>query len=106
MIDSGHAAELPGYLQATAAMVRAAFPNGISDDDYRPLLVVLSEGMGQRALAHLMAALTGKPNPGVYNDVLGIQSPIDTDKPAPEHVAEVRQRLQQHGYDEWLAEED
>jgi hypothetical protein len=106
MTDSFQAAELPSHLQPTAAMVRAAFPNGISDDDYLPLLAALSEGMGQRALAHLMAALTGKPSPGVYNDVLGIQSPTDASKPSPEQVEEVKRRLQAHGYDDWLAEDE
>src|SRR5260370_9568751 len=97
MIDSVQAAELPDYLQPTVAMVRAAFPNGISDEDYLPLLALLSEGMGQRALARLMAALTGKPQPVVYNDLLGAQSPFEADNPAPCRLAGEKRRRQAAG---------
>ncbi len=105
MVDTVQAADLPDYFQSTLEMVRAAFPEGINDENYYPLLVLLSEGIGQRGLARFMAALTGKPMSGVYNDVLGVQSPDPVDKPAPERVEEAKRRLQAHGYDEWVAEE-
>lgn len=95
---------VPEHLQATFAMVRATYPEGIPEDEYPALVVLLSEGMGFRTLAQLMASCTGKEYPMTYHDVLKAQSPFTTDKPAPEQVNEVKRRLQAHGYDEWLAE--
>jgi hypothetical protein len=95
---------VPDHLRDTIEMVRAAYPTGIPEDEYPALLVLLSEGMGQRTLAELMAACTGKEYPLTYHDVLAAQSVFTTDKPSAEWVAGVKRRLQEHGYDEWLAE--
>ena len=105
MLDTVQVADLPDYFKSSYEMVRAAFPEGINDDNYYPLLFLLSEGMGQRGLARFMAALTGNPISRVYNDVLGVQSPVPAYKPAPERIEELKRRLQAHGYDEWVAEE-
>ena len=95
---------VPAHLQNTFEMVRAAYPNGIPEEEYPALVVLLSEGMGQRTLAELLAACTGKEYPLTYHDVLAAQSPVSTIKPAAERVAAVRRRLQDHGYDDWLAD--
>jgi hypothetical protein len=87
-------------LQATADMLRAAYPAGIPDVVYRPLLRLLSEGMSFRRVAEVVSSLTGKPYPVVYNDVLAAAS---TQEDAEDET--VREALRQHGYDKWLMTE-
>lgn len=87
-------------LRATADMIRAAYPVGVPDSAYRPLLRLLSEEMSFRAVAEVVSRVTGKPYPVVYNDVLAAASSGNND--VNEAVREV---LRQHGYDEWLATE-
>ena len=111
-LDTGSAMTLrmseitvPEYLQPSFSMVCGAYPSGISEEDYPALVVLLSEGMGQRTLAQLMASCTGKDYMTTYHDVLKAQSPFNTDRPLPERVEDVKRRLQAHGYDEWVAQE-
>jgi hypothetical protein len=95
--------ELPPELVETAAMIRAAYPHGIPEDAYLPLLALLVEGMSFRALAKVLSYCTGKTYIQVYHDTLGVASPYGpkvTASPAYETVA---RHLRQHGYDEWLA---
>jgi hypothetical protein len=95
---------LPPYLVETADMIRAAFPDGVSDEAYRPLLALLLEGMSFRTLATVVSYCTGESYYKVYNDVLGIESP---GAPPPSELpayGPVAAALRQHGYDEWLAE--
>jgi hypothetical protein len=96
---------VPEYLQTSLALVRGAYPDGIPENDYPALVLLMSAGMGQRTLAQLMAACTGKDYTTTYHDVLGAHSPF-TDKPAPDRVEQVKRRLRAHGYDEWLAQEE
>jgi hypothetical protein len=94
---------LPPYLTETAEMVRAAFPNGVPEEAYFPLLALLLEGMSFRTLATVGSFCTGKPYVRVYNDVLGLESP---DAPPPSEstaYAATAEALRQHGYEEWLA---
>jgi hypothetical protein len=96
---------VPEHLQPSFTMVRGAYPEGIPEEDYPALVILLAPGMGYRTLAHLMAACTGKEYPLTYHDVLKAQSPFNTDKPSVQRIEEVKRRLQAHGYDEWVAEE-
>jgi len=96
---------LSAELHSTYDMVRAAFPAGIPDENYRAALLLLAENMSQRQLARLMAYCTGRDYYRVYNDVLAVLSGQPAYQPPDEQVAEVRRRLQQHGYDHWLTEE-
>ena len=82
--------EVPDYLLSSFCMVQCAFPNGIGADDYYPLLAVLSEEMSFRALAGVVAAVTGKDPLFVYHDALGANS---SKRPNAADVARIKQLL-------------
>ncbi len=87
-------------------MVLAAFPDGIPDEAYEPLLVLLGRGMSHRAAATLLAHCTGRDEPTVYNDLLRALSPSPHGGVDPARSEEVGRRLREHGYDLWLAKEE
>lgn len=93
---------LPPWLHDTYAMIHSAFPEGIPDEAYRPLLIVLNESMSQRSLAKLMVFCTGKDYATVYNDVLTIQFPIVSEKPDHKVIEPIKELLLAHGYEDWL----
>jgi hypothetical protein len=103
MKPSGEVQELPPELRESEALLRAAYPAGIPETDYLPVLALLYEGMSFRTLATVVSHFTGRPWEGVYNDVLGATSYEGPDEKAK---APVRRILQQHGYDAWLLSED
>ena len=56
------------YLQPTYELLECAFPDGISDDEYFPLLAILHPEMSFRTLAEVLSHLTDKPYIEVLND--------------------------------------
>jgi hypothetical protein len=90
-------------LRGTEAMIRAAFPNGVPEHAYLPLLVLLHECMSFRSIATVVSHCTDKSYITVYHDVMGAVSHEGPDATALEPVKKL---LQRHGYDEWLASED
>jgi hypothetical protein len=84
-------------------MIRAAFPGGIPEAAYRPLLALLYEGMSFRTTAEVVSRCAGKPWAAVYNDVLGAVADSDAGRLSAEAVENVKRLLREHGYDEWLA---
>ena len=91
-------ATIAPYLLSTYKLIERAFPEGVKEEDYRPLLVLLYEQMSDRNLAEVVAHYTGKDYHIVLNDVYGVQS---MDVP----ISKVKERLLACGYDDWLQEE-
>jgi hypothetical protein len=89
--------------RSTVEMLRAAFPNGVPEDAYLPLLALLHECMSFRSIATVVSHCTGKSYITVYHDVMGA---ISAEGPDAKALAPVKKLLQRHGYDAWLAEED
>jgi hypothetical protein len=77
----------------------SAFPNGIPDEDYIPLLHLLSAHMSHRNMAHLVVSTTGRDWGVAYNDALRGAAAADI---PTERLNAVMNRLRQHGFDEWL----
>ncbi len=100
MADDLQSHDEPAHLARTLALLRCAFPNGVDEQAYLPLLAVLGKEMSMRNLADAMAEFTGKQWPYVYNDVLTALSPAG--EPSSTEQDTVRQRLRPCGYDEWL----
>jgi hypothetical protein len=98
--------QLPPYLVDTANLIRAAFPDGVSEEAYHPLLTLLVRGMSQRALARVISHCTGKPYIHAYHDVLGAASPFEPGTAGSPAYERVEQALREHGYDAWLAKSD
>src|SRR5258708_25594955 len=101
MAATNNTESIPAWLQSTYELVCQAFRGGIPEEDYLPLLTVLGEHMSQRALARGVALCTSKPFEGVYNDVLGIQSPDDAEKITREQEQKILEKLIPFGFAEW-----
>lgn len=94
--------EIPDYLESTYKMITAAYPNGIDESRYLPLISLLYEYMSDRNLAEVISFCTGKDSDVVLNDVYRSQS---TDKVNDDEIESVRQELLSFGFEEW-SEED
>jgi len=88
-------------------MVACALPDGVGDEHYWPLMILLSEEMSIRQTAAFMGYLYRDdeqyPSGRMYNDVLKVLSHI---RPNPSNLHDVRTRLLACGYAEWLEKED
>lgn len=90
------------YLLSTYKLIHRAFPDGVKDEDYFPLLALLYGEISDRNLAEVMAHCTGKDYYLVLNDVYGVGS---TGEPDAEAIAKLKERLLLAcGYAEWLEE--
>lgn len=90
---------VPDHLASTFRMLKSAFPDGIADPDYLPLLAVLAEVMSNRNVADVISHLVDRSWPEIYNDVLAAQAAaIGSD------AERIKTQLKSFGYDEWLQE--
>jgi hypothetical protein len=104
MNTSAQKDELRPEHRSTAAMIRAAFPNGVPDEAYLPLLALLHECMSFRSIAAVIPhCTTNKSYIDVYHDVMGA---VSHEGPDAKAIEPVKKLLQAHGYDAWLASED
>ena len=79
------------------AVLSAAFPGGVPESQYLPLLTVLVEHLSLRNVADLIAAHTGREWPVVYNDALAAESRAGELAAA---AGEVHRLLERHGFKE------
>jgi hypothetical protein len=83
-------------LLSPLAVLRVAYPTGLQEADYLPLLAVLHDGYSARQLAALVAEFAGRERVVVDNDHARVVSGLTPD---PERVADVRSRLVDAGYE-------
>ena len=93
--------------QSTQEILAKAFPDGIGDDLYLPLLTILEPELSDRNLASVIATVTGKEYPQVLNDIYKVKS-----EPFKDDIllAQTRSRLASAkaslldacGYQQWL----
>ena len=83
-------------LLPSLAVLRAAYPAGLPDEDYLPLLVVLNDGYSDRQLAALVAEFAGRERVVVDNDHAAL---VSGEKPDRQRVTAVRSRLAEAGYE-------
>lgn len=93
--------KVPDYLLSTYRMVKCAFPDGIKDEEYLPLLAILLENMSIRVLAELMTYLVEKD----YGDTLHDVYCAGADPITQEILAGIRHKLHPCGYEVWQEEE-
>lgn len=82
---------------AALRVLQQAFPDGVPDEEYKPLLAALSEGFSERQLARLVADFTGRDAVVVDNDHAAARSHDRQDR---QIVDQVRRRLAEAGYDD------
>jgi hypothetical protein len=84
-------------------MLRAAYPDGLPDSDYLAVTALLHPHMSDRCLAETIALTFGREYVVVWNDVARA---VSTEAPRPEALEQVRARLIQAGYGDWIHEQD
>ncbi|WP_437635624.1 DUF3349 domain-containing protein [Sorangium sp. So ce854] len=92
---------VPEHLRDTFALVLRAFPGGVAEDEYMPLLAVLARYLCDENVVIVAAALTGRDRGIVMNNVYAAQErseSIDVDR--------VVRRLKAAGFREWLSKEE
>ena len=90
--------DLPSPLEKTYKMIVDAFPNGIEDSEYFPLLGCLYDFMCDENLAIVIAKFTKKDYSIVLNDVFRSSS---TDKPSRDEIDGIKVKLSLFGFDDW-----
>jgi hypothetical protein len=88
---------LPPHLEPDLAVLRRAYPHGLSDEDYLPLLAVLHSQFSDRNLAALVAELVDGEIVVVDNDAAAAAG---YRRPPPAEIERVRQHLLANGYEE------
>jgi hypothetical protein len=87
---------LPESLEGAFSVLRRAYPEGVPESDYLPLLAFLWDEMSKRALARVVAELTERDPDDVYHDAHAATSGR---RPAESDVARVRQLLEANGWE-------
>ena len=95
--------DVPEELRSTCRLLLRAYPRGIPEQDYYPLLAIMKKtGMSDRSAASAIAAFKG----GDYLDFLYDVAHVLPNREVLEtEVERVRAVLEPHGFDEWAAED-
>ncbi len=88
---------IPDYLGDIYNLLSCAFPEGIPEEEYWPVLSILHPEMSFRNIADVLSVLAHKDRAEVYNDASGFG--VDPAPPA-EEVEKVKQKLMDCGYGE------
>ncbi len=94
--------DVPDYLMPYIKMLRCAYPKGLSENEYFPLLGALGQIMNHRGTANVVSAFVGREYGIVFNDVLASQS---SRIPDPQAVASVVERLKPCGFELLISDE-
>ncbi|MBV9387098.1 MAG: DUF3349 domain-containing protein [Chroococcidiopsidaceae cyanobacterium CP_BM_ER_R8_30] len=95
---------IPAHLVSTYQLLQRAFPQGIEEQEYLPLLSILYEEMSDRSLAQVIAEFTGKEYPAVLNDVYRVGAAEAFSSRVEEVLKSVKQKLICCDYEKWLLE--
>jgi len=93
---------IPAHLISTYQLLQCAFPQGIEDQEYLPLLSILYEQMSDRSLAQVIAEFTGREYHTALNDVYRVGA-AETLR-VGEVVDSINQKLMRCDYEKWLLE--
>lgn len=93
---------IPNHLISTYQLLQCAFPYGVDEPFYFPLLSILYEQMSDRNLAQVIAEFMERDYYVVLNDVYRVKT---TTEFAPETINFVQQKLIGCNYEKWLADE-
>jgi hypothetical protein len=88
--------------ESTARLIQCAFPEGLIDAEYYPLLYLLTREMSLRAASSFVGMLVGADYMYIYNDALGASS--RDFEPNMEILEGLKSRLESCGFYKWLDE--
>lgn len=90
---------IPEHLRPAYKMITAAYPQGVPEEDYFPLLALLKRHMSVRNTAEAVSSAFSMDYFMVLNDAYGPGGD-------PADIERVRDKLQQGGgYEEWEQED-
>jgi hypothetical protein len=84
--------------QDTLELLNCAFPTGLNEAEYLPLLYILRKDMTIRAASSFVGALMEKDSFEIYNDALGINNKTYE----LSIIEDLISRLESCGYRIWL----
>ena len=94
---------VPKHMHSTYMLLRSAYPKGIPDHDYFPLMAIMADtGMSNRSIAEAMGLYFGKEYSEFLHDVAHVLPNTEM------HEGEKRRilrRLQPHGFEQWAKED-
>lgn len=93
---------ISAHLVSTYQLIQCAFPQGIEEHNYFPLLSLLCEHMSDRSLAQVIAEYTGKNFYVVLNQVYQVREMETFSANVNESIIK---KLMDCGYDKWLSKE-
>lgn len=82
-------------MHVSLKLLNAAYPRGLPEADYQPLLALLYEHFSDRNLAELIATLSARDPDLVLNDIYRVHS---TEKPDAAQLTRVQQHLEALGF--------
>lgn len=95
---------IPAHLVSTYQLLECAFPQGIEEQDYLPLLSIFYEHMSDRSLAQVITEFTGREYHTVLNDVYRVGAAKTFPSEVEEAVNSLKQKLISCDYKKWLIE--
>ena len=96
---------IPAHLVSTYQLLQCAFPQGIEEQEYIPLLSILYEQMSDRSLAQVIAEFTDREYHAVLNDVYRVGAVgIPLSSALEQVLNSVKQKLIRCDYQKWLIE--
>lgn len=91
---------VPDSLKSTVEMLSQAFPSGVASQDVLPLFRLLYDHLSDRNLVQVLRAVAKRPEEVQLNSVYEAAQLSAGDQ----KVAELKDKLRGHGYDQWLLE--
>lgn len=97
---------IPAHLVSTYQLLQCAFPQGIEEQEYIPLLSILYEQMSDRGLAQVIAEFTAREYHAVLNDIyrVGGVGTLPLSSEIEQVLNSVKQKLIRCDYQKWLIE--
>ena len=94
--------KVPAYLEDTYNMLKCAYPDGLPESDYIPLLAILHEIMSFRNIPDVLAVLAGKDRWLVFNDAMGFSIDDPDYHFTQDDIDRVKARLLPCGFEQWV----
>jgi Uma2 family endonuclease len=92
---------IPDYLMDTYHMLKCAFPKGVKDNDYIPLLATVHDYMSFRTAADVVSVIAKKDRAVVYNDISGFKIGDPLYPLKQDDLERIREKLIPCGFEEW-----